>query len=52
MSPDPKSPNDPQPPRQPPELYQIVVECTDEEEQRKWFDRLRSEGLKLRLLVL
>jgi hypothetical protein len=36
----------------PPELFQIVVECRDEAEQRTLFERLRAEGLKLRLLVL
>jgi hypothetical protein len=36
----------------PPELFQIVVECAGEAEQRTLFDRLRAEGLKLRLLVL
>ena len=35
----------------PPELYQIIVECTGEAQQRDLFDRLRREGLKLRLLV-
>ena len=47
--PDPK-PNEDRPP--PPELYQIVVECTDEDQQRDLFERLVREGLKLRLLVL
>jgi hypothetical protein len=43
----------PPPPRRgPPELFQIVVECTGEAEQRTLFERLRAEGLKLRLLVL
>ncbi len=36
----------------PPELFQIVVECRGEAEQRTLFERLRAEGLKLRLLVL
>ena len=36
----------------PPEVFQIVVECRDEQQQRSLFERLRREGLKLRLLVL
>ena len=44
----------PKPPRErrPPELFQIVIECAGEDEQRELFERLRREGLKLRLLVL
>jgi len=41
------------PPRPaPPDLFQIVIECQTEAQQRDLFDRLRREGLKLRLLVL
>ena len=40
------------PPRQPPDLYQVVIECRDENQQRELFERLRREGLRLRLLVL
>ena len=47
----PKSPIGNSPPA-PPELFQIVIECTGETQQRDLFDRLRREGLKLRLLVL
>jgi hypothetical protein len=36
----------------PPELYQVVIECKDEAEQRELFERLRGEGWKVRLLVL
>ena len=36
----------------PPELFQIIVECTGETQQRDLYGRLRREGLKLRLLVL
>lgn len=36
----------------PPELYQVVIECRDEAEQRELFERLRAEGRKVRLLVL
>jgi hypothetical protein len=35
-----------------PDLYQVVIECRDEEEQRELFERLRGEGRKVRLLVL
>jgi hypothetical protein len=35
-----------------PELYQVVVECRDEVQQRELFERIRREGLKVRLLVL
>jgi hypothetical protein len=48
----PKSPIQNRSPRRPPELFQIVIECAGEAQQRDLFDRLRREGLKLRLLVL
>jgi len=35
-----------------PELYQVVIECRDEAEQRELFERFREEGRKVRLLVL
>jgi hypothetical protein len=35
-----------------PELYQVVIECRDEGEQRELFERLRGEGRRVRLLVL
>ena len=38
--------------REVPELYQVVIECRDEGQQRELFERMRAEGLKLRLLVL
>ncbi len=47
----PKPPAAP-PPRPPRDLYQVVIECADEAQQRELFDRLRREGLKVRLLVL
>jgi hypothetical protein len=42
------------PPRKPApkDLYQVVIECTGEAQQRELFDRLRREGLKVRLLCL
>ena len=36
----------------PPELYQVIIECRGEPEQRELFERLRREGRKVRLLVL
>jgi hypothetical protein len=36
----------------PPEVYQVVIECRDEAEQRELFERMRREGLTVRLLVL
>jgi hypothetical protein len=39
-------------PRRPPDLYQIVIQCRDEAQQRELFERLQREGLKVRLLVL
>ena len=35
-----------------PELYQVVIECRDEGQQRELFERLRREGLRVRLMVL
>jgi len=35
-----------------PELYQVVVECGDEDRQRDLFERLVGEGWKCRLLML
>lgn len=42
----------PEPVKPPPELYQVVIECCDEAQQRELFERLRREGLKVKLLVL
>lgn len=36
----------------PPELFQVVIECRDEAQQRQLFERMKREGLKVRLLVL
>jgi hypothetical protein len=38
--------------REPPEVYQVVIECRDEAEQREMFERMRGEGRRVRLLVL
>jgi len=35
-----------------PELYQVVIECRDEAEQREVFERMKGEGRKVRLHVL
>ena len=35
-----------------PEVYQVLVECEDEEDQRAVYERLTSEGLKCRLSML
>jgi hypothetical protein len=35
-----------------PETYEIIVECKDEANQKSIFDKLKSEGYKLRILTL
>ena len=35
-----------------PETYELIVECKDEAEQRRFFEKLKSEGYKLRILTL
>jgi hypothetical protein len=35
-----------------PETYEIIVECRDEANQRSIFEKLKSEGYKLRILTL
>jgi len=35
-----------------PELYQVLVECAGETEQRRVYERLTAEGFKCRLLTL
>jgi len=35
-----------------PESWQVVVECTSEEDQQSVFERLRAEGYKCRVLTL
>lgn len=34
------------------DLYQVVVTCRDEAEQRRVFERLHAEGYECRLLVI
>ena len=35
-----------------PEIFQVVVECSSEREQRELYERLSGEGLRCRLLLL
>lgn len=35
-----------------PPLYQVVVECRDEREQRALYEQLRQKGFSCRLLML
>jgi hypothetical protein len=35
-----------------PETYEIIVECKDEANQKNIFEKLKSEGYKLRILTL
>jgi hypothetical protein len=35
-----------------PETYEIIVECKDEANQKSIFEKLKSEGYKLRILTL
>ncbi len=35
-----------------PEAYQVVVECADEAEQQKFYERMRGEGYRCRVLTL
>ncbi len=35
-----------------PESFQVVVECEDEEEQRRVYERIKSEGYRCRVLTL
>ena len=35
-----------------PALFQVVVQCRDEAEQREVYERLAGEGRKCRLLML
>ena len=35
-----------------PEVFQVVIECRDEDQQRELYQRLSGEGLKCRLLTL
>lgn len=35
-----------------PETYELIIECKDEADQKQIFDKLTSEGYKLRILTL
>jgi len=35
-----------------PELYQVVIQCENEEEQQAMFERMRKEGYRCRVLTL
>jgi hypothetical protein len=35
-----------------PATYELIVECKDEAEQHRFFEKLKSEGYKLRILTL
>jgi hypothetical protein len=35
-----------------PEIYQIIVECRDEKDQQKVYERMRAEGYRCRVLTL
>jgi hypothetical protein len=35
-----------------PEIYQVVIECRHEREQRAVFERMRGEGYRCRVLTL
>jgi ParB-like chromosome segregation protein Spo0J len=35
-----------------PETYEIIVECRDEDDQKRIFEKLKLEGYKLRILTL
>ena len=35
-----------------PELYQVLVQCRDEEDQRQLYERLQQEGYSCRVLTL
>lgn len=45
-------PNEPPPEVGVPETFQVVVECEDEEDQRRLYERMREEGRRCRVLTL
>jgi len=47
-----KAPEQPPPEVPVPEVFQVVVECRDEADQKAVFERLTADGLKCRLLML
>jgi hypothetical protein len=38
--------------REIPQVYQVMIECRDEAEQKKMYDRMKREGRKCRLLTV
>ena len=42
----------PLPPRDPLELYHVIIQCRDETQQRQLYERLRREGYPCRVVVL
>jgi hypothetical protein len=42
----------PPPSKQIPALFQVLVQCRDEAEQRDVYERMTAEGRKCRLLML
>ncbi|HVC98674.1 MAG TPA: hypothetical protein VND64_33725 [Pirellulales bacterium] len=38
--------------RELPEMWQVLVQCRDEEQQREVYERMTAEGFKCRVLVL
>lgn len=35
-----------------PELFQLVIDCRDETDQRKLYDRLRNDGYKCKVVTM
>jgi hypothetical protein len=48
----PRRPRELRPIRRMPELYQVVIECRDEAQQREIYERLKDAGVRVRLHVL
>jgi len=47
-----RRPRELRPIRRMPELYQVVIECRDEAQQREIYERLKDAGVRVRLHVL
>ena len=52
LAPDSQSNDGPPPEVEIPEVFQVVIECKDEAEQKSLFERFTGEGLRCRLLTL
>lgn len=35
-----------------PETWELIIECKDESEQQRFFEKLKTEGYRLRILTL